>query len=414
MADKKLIDVGSFEVERARLTNFDGTKNLEIGMLITDVVMSESIHSSYITADFTLYDTHALLDEFPIIGEEFLEFTYTDYFENKVTEKFHVVRVDEIVPDVKSESQSFVLRCMSQGFVLSEGVMIRMSLSGLISDLVQSLHSEYFSNKQIDIEPTDTTQNFVIPAYTPIETINFLARKAFSATSKSSNYFFFENRQKYVFKTYEQMLKDAVKLPDRNTFYFGETNVDIRERKILMNHALKLRFKSRFNLIDEMRTGAMVSEVVRIDPATKSFDVKVYDHGDEFGSYEHMDSKAKNYHTTNFRNKYFSKENPTNLFLTFEDSTRTDLRYSEIIPARNSTNFYLNKNVLEMEIHGCNDLFAGSIINLVIPEMKFVNGEKSIHPNLSGRYMIESIIHTMEQKQWRMTVRIIKDSFTNG
>jgi hypothetical protein len=414
MAEKKLIDIGSFEVERARLTNFDGSKSLEIGMLITDVMMAESIHMSYITADFTIYDTHALLDEFPIIGEEFLEFTYTDYFENKITEKFHVVGVDEIIPDEKSESQSFVLRCMSTGFVLSEGKMIRMSLSGLVSDLVQSLHSEYFSNKKIDIEPTDTTQNFVIPAYTPIETINFLARKAFSASSKSSNYMFFENRNQYVFKTHEQIFKDAEVLPARNTFYYGETNVDVRDRQILMNHALRLRFKQRFNLIDEMRSGAMVSEIVRLDPATKNFDVKIYDHGDEFGSYAHSDKKSKNYHTQSFRNKYFSKENPTNLFMTFEDSTRTDLRYSEIIPNRNSTNYYLNKIVLEMEIHGCNDLFAGSVVNLVIPEMKFVNGDKDIHPNLSGRYMIETISHKMEQKQWKMTVRIIKDSFVNG
>lgn len=416
MTDRKVLDIGMFEIEQATLSNHTGTKTAPIGMLITDIAINESILSASVAADITIYDTHALTDEFPIIGEEMLEIKYTDYFGTTATLRLHVYAIDAVSTDDKSESQAYVLRCLSPDFITSETTRIQQSFRGTISDMVQQVASQYFVSKQIDIEPTDGDRLFVIPSYTPVETMNFFARKALSTTNKSSNFLLFENREKYYFKTHEQIIKDVKdNLPERNTFYFGETKLDITERSTLMNHALKIDPKRRFNLVDELRTGAALVEVIQIDPAMRSFTPVVYDHGDEFGSYEHSDTKAKEYHTPDFRNKYLSKENNVvTTFLTFEPTNEGEYAYSEIIPRRNSTSFYLRKNIIEMEIHGCNDIFAGSVINLVIPEMKFVNGDKEDHPNLSGRYLVETIHHYMSEKKWVMRMILLKDSFVNG
>lgn len=416
MTDRKVLDVGMFEIEQALLSNQTGSKKLQIGQLITDITINESIRSAFVSADITIYDTHALTDEFPIVGEETLVLQYTDYYGKTSTLRLHIYAIDEVATDDKSESQAFVLRCATPDFIISETTRIQQSLRGIISDMVQQVASQYLLSKQIEIEPTDGDRHFVIPSYTPFETINFLARKALSMQNKSSNFLFFENREKYYFKTHEQIFKDVKdNLPERNTFYYGETKMDITQRSELMNHAISLRPVKRFNLVDELRTGAALTEVIQIDPAMRSFTPVIYDHGDEFGSYEHNDAKSKEYHTQEFRNKYLSKENNVvSTFLTFEPTNEGEYSYSEIIPRRNSTSFYLRKNIVEMEIHGCNDIFAGSVVNLVIPEMRYVNGDKDDHPNLSGRYLVEAASHYMSEKKWTMKLILIKDSFVNG
>lgn len=416
MSESKVLDVGMFEIEQAALSNQDGSKKVDIAMLITDIAIAESMMSAYVSADITIYDTHALADEFPIVGEESLVIRYVDYFNNRATLNLHVYAIDALDTDDKSESQAFVMRCISPDFITSETTRIQQSFRGTISDMVTQIAGQYLNSKQIDVEPTDGDRQFVIPSFTPVETINFLARKAYSAENKSSNFIFFENREKYAFKTHEQLIKDVKgNLPERNTFYYGETKLNITERSILMNHALRLKPKKRFNLVEELRTGAALTEVIRIDPATRSFTPVIYDHADEFSSYEHSDAKAKEYHSSEFRNKYLSKENNVvNTFLTFEPTNEGDYSYSEIIPRRNSTSYYLKAVVLEMEIHGCNDIFAGSVVNLIIPEMKFVNGDKDSHPNLSGRYLVSTIQHHMAEKKWTMRLGLVKDSFVNG
>jgi len=415
MSESKVIDIGMFEITKAVLSNSDKSKQNEIGMLITDIMVNESIYSSYVGVDIMIYDTHALSDEFPIVGEETIELTILDYYAKPMTYNLHVYAINEIAPDDKSDSQSYLLHCMTSDFMVSETTRIQQSMSGTVSEMVKTVHDQYLKSKEIDIEATDSHRQFVIPSFTPVETINFLARKAFSATNKSCNFMFFENREKYVFKTHEQIFKDAGELPKRNTFYYGETKLDVNERSELMNHAIMMKPKRRFNLIDTVRKGAMISEVVRIDPGTRSFTSTIYDHGDEFANYQHSDAKSKEYHTADFRSKYLSKENNVvNTFLTFEESNEGERAYAEIIPRRNSTAFYLRSNAMEMEINGCNDIFAGSVLNLIIPEMKFKNGDKDNHPNISGRYLVETINHTMSEKKWSMRLTMIKDSFVNG
>jgi hypothetical protein len=404
-----------FEIDKAILT--DGTKKKQqgIGNLIAEISILESIYSAYVAVDVMIYDTFALTDEFPIRGEETLEIHYTDYFSKTSVLNLHVYAIDAVAPDDKSDSQSYILHCLSADFMTNETTRIQQSFNGTISDMVTTVSGMYLVSKQIDIEPTDGNRRFVIPSFTPVETLQFFSRKAQSQSNKSSNYLFFENREKVYFKTHEQILKDNENLPERNTFYYGQTKLDVTERNKLMNHAQTLKPKNRFNTVNTVRRGAMVTEVFRIDPATRSFTNTVYDHGDEFGSYQHMDRKSKEYHSSDFRSKYLSKENNVvNTFLTFEESNEDQHNYSEIIPRRNSTSFYLGSNVMEIEIYGCNDIFAGSVINLVIPEMKYTNSEKNIHPNLSGRYLVESISHLMAEKQWKMTLQLIKDSFVDG
>lgn len=415
MADRKLIDIGSFEVEKAIMKDASGSKELNIAMLITEIMINESIYAQYVGVNLMIYDTFALTDEFPIVGEETIDIVYKDYFDKTMEMSLHVVGIDEVATDDKSESQSYILRCMTTDFIVSETTRIQQSFTGSVSQIAKTVYDEYFKNKELDLEETDGERKFVIPSYTPVETMLFLAKKANSMTNKSSNFLFFENREKFFFKTHEQILKDAAELPERNTFHYGENNMDVTERKVLMNHAISLKPRKRFDLISTFRTGAALTEVIRIDPATRSFTPEIYDHGDEFDSFEHMDPKSKNYHSQEFRDKYLSKENNVvNTFMTFEESNEDEKYYSEIIPRRNSTSFYLKGNIVEMEIHGCNDIFAGSIINLEIPEMKFINGEKKTHPNLAGRYMVESIQHTMAEKQWKMRLRMVKDSFVDG
>lgn len=409
----KKIDVGIYEIFKATLENPYTKKKAQIGQLITDITIRESILNSYLSADLTIFDTSGIIDEFPIIGEEIFTLTYGDYFGKKMTHVFHVYSVDQVKADTKSESQSFVLHLISMEFFKSESCVIRKFMAGALSNIVNDIFENYVGEK-IDCDESDAEQEIIIPALTPFETVNFLLKKSYSSVYNSSAFFFYQNRKGFFYRVYESLIEKQLGLiNERKIFTYGEPRLDIVEKKRSMNDIININFLTRFNTVNELRSGAMISNVLKLDIATKSFEENTYKHFENEDKYIHTDKRFKKNHTDSFINEYLSDNNVVNTFMTFEDSNMKNLKYSEILPMRNSSLFYLNKLCADIEIFGANDIFAGDLINLNIKEMKYVNNEKKYHPNLSGNYLVESIEHRMIDRNWIMKVRLLKDAFVN-
>ena len=101
------------------------------------------------------------------------------------------------------------------------------------------------------------------------------------------------------------------------------------------------------------------------------------------------------------------------IFKDFEPERR---QYKYIIGPRFSNYYYLNAFTAKIEIYGRNDLFAGDVINLQMPQFEDTTGNKgkSLHQSLSGYWLIQDIMHSLTNNVYKCQLTISKDLAKRG
>jgi hypothetical protein len=417
------VSIGKYEIVSCFLKKWDGSNEKNIANLITEFAFTESIEDQAVNGYIIVLDAVGLIDTYPVIGEEILEIKYKDTYENEKSGKYHIYRMDNNQFDFQGQKQAYILKFHSLDFIRSESLEIRKSYRGEISQSVQDIFDEYFDKggKELDKEDTTNEATVVVPAMTPWQTINLFTKKAYSDESQSSNFVFFENRDKFHFKTYEKLFEEGrTNVDEKKTFRYYDPRVDSSDRvRANMQSIRDFRLLSRFDLVGELRSGSMLNETIVLDLATKTFEEIVYKHNDEFSNYEHTDTRTKDYHTSDFIENYFHEEdNLRKSFVVFDDTTLEPLgnetKYSDILPRRVATSYYMGQIVMNGKMYGRNDIVAGDVIKLELPKFRFSSEDDSTNENLSGYWLIKTINHTMKENVWEMDVTLIKDSYKDG
>ena len=403
------IEPGGYIIKKAELSNFDGSKVLQIGDLIDSIEIEENIVNVCISATISIIDSTNLIDSFPIIGEEILKLEIEDFFGKLQEYDFHIYSVDNLVTNDPGTLQVYVLKLFSKDFIKTEAFEINQSYRGKLSDSVKSIYDERFiSGKTIEIEETIGEHTVVVPSLTPIETILLMASKSLSDVYKSSNYLFFERKDKYFYGTHEKLFDEGQETEKK--YFYGTVNADLESKPAQMRTIQSFSLNKRFNLLNEMRSGAAVSRVIKLDLATKTYENIDYKHYEKVDDYKHTDSVIRDYHTTRFNEEFFAKENITNEYLVYQDSTRQDQFYQDITSQRYSTSYYLNAISMYIQLFGENDLIIGDMIRLELKDLSAANDVKDSHKTLSGLYMISNIKSVYDGDRWTMTVGLLKDS----
>jgi hypothetical protein len=177
-----------------------------------------------------------------------------------------------------------------------------------------------------------------------------------------------------------------------------------------MSNILNISFPRRLDTLKEIQYGAMGSKTVRVDILQKQYEYFEFDYKNNYERYTHLDNDISFLHTEKFMEKYFDSENNKVVSDMFFDSLdRPTLYYKEIIPHRRSSSFFLNSIICEAEIYGRNDLFAGDVLRLNLPEYINTTDEKRTHRSLSGYWLVNQIIHILEGKEYKCRVSLSKD-----
>jgi len=204
------IEPGGYIIKNCELSNYDGTKKIIIGDMITNMEIQEDISKVSIHGLLTIEDATNIIDSFPLLGEEQLVLEIEDFYKQTTTYNFHIYAVDTLVTNDLGTAQFYVMRMFSKDYIKSESVEISFPYKGKISEIVKSIYDEYFiSKKTIEIEDTVGENIIVVPNLTPIETMMMMATKSFSDVYKSSNFMFFERKDKYFFGTHEKLFEDG-------------------------------------------------------------------------------------------------------------------------------------------------------------------------------------------------------------
>ena len=423
MSDKDSFDVGFYTIESATIERFTrDLKPFDISNYISTLSFTESIHSPILYGEMQIVDASGILDNFPLLGEEIFTLTYTDWFGKSIIQEFIIYGMSDGIPTTQTNEFYYTLKFVSPQHIKSSTISIQKSYTGSITDIAQLIFDEYLvdetfinSANELEIEDTTGVQTLVIPAMQPIQAMDFLRRRSFSADNKSSNFYFFQSRDKFKFVTHEKLIQDKMKTAPIYNYDPALLVENIENRSSGMLNLNSFVLRKRFNTMDEINSGSMVMDVIEVDILNKQYLHNIYRYKDKYTDYQHTDVNVRFSHTDPFVETYFSDDNVMKSSMIFTDFERASQNYKEIIGNRFANHNKLMSIEAEVEIFGRNDLFAGDLIYLNLPKFE----EKSEirnkqHETLSGNWIVTQIQHIFADTKYKSKLTISKDLVRSG
>jgi hypothetical protein len=303
-----------------------------------------------------------------------------------------------------------------------------------ISDMVSAIFREYYYDnenagkykKRIYIEETTGQYTIAIPNLKPEEALQFLAKKAYSSTSKSSTFFFFETRDAYYFYTHEGLkAKFGAELTTDLIYEYNNGPNDNtpagQERAKQIISQTKL---SPVNTSDHIKKEAYLKNISEMDILNRSIRRYSYDYSDFYSNYNNIDNlrlnnseafisaiKKNNFEDT-FVFKDYAKagENQTGIAEPVENH-RPDPYYVETYSTKPVFFHWFLSNKMEGRITGRKNLHPGQIINVKIPEFSvnhMVVSSENVDIDNSGPQIIVDMTHSIKGNAWETKINFTK------
>lgn len=436
MPNTSLSYPGQVSFEYLKLISSQGIV-VDLNDYLVEINIFEDIFSNFLHGQIMLSDSRNLIAKMPLIGDEYLLVKFeTPTLGVSIEKVFRVYSIDNIVTVRDNNTKTYVLNFASIEAFNDAVVSVFKPYSGLVSDVAGAIFTEFlespskpkFEDRSITLDESETTSlfvepsknkiKFISPGWTPAKCINWLASKAIPEDGGAPDYLFWETTSKgFAFSSIERLTKNYIesKLVDGNYYYVpaGALNVgDIIEKLFLVESFEVVRF------IDNLRNyhnGYFGSGLGTFDLKKKAYTLHDYNHVANYSSFKHFGDESAlapfsvNTPHNSDQNIKFYPINP-NLF------SGQNENYTEVMPEiygkRLSRLNELNNFKVNITVPGRTDMFAGAIVNFVMPDATVKNQvtEDVRDPILSGIYLVSAIRHKINFRTHMMVMELVKDS----
>lgn len=421
---------GAFTLDSFKVSKLDGSKSVDIRLIIHAFNIVESMSAGSIRGTAIVYDSGDLVTTFPLLGEELVEITYTDYYGTKRTEMMFLYGIADVgyASDTSGSMTKYTLSFASLPKVLSENVRVQKTYkpntvdnASKISEYVKLVFDEHYKKpveelgktpKNIVIESTDGSQGYVIPRLTPEQTMHFFARKAYSAASDTQSFRFFESREMFFFTTNEYMIErldpnagrpidgpgGGVNIPSEKTIVPVFTRNYAPDRGAnrqlsAMTELLSIDFSAKVNTVEDINKGAYKKAAYEIDVLNGTITKTEYDHAQTF-----KEENQKLVHESKFVDERVSKEKErfiikdyASIGATQGTEVRNEMYYSSVYNIKPTIFYHYERNKITATIYGRNKIFAGSVIEIKLAEATSKTDSVKPDNERSGKYIVESV-----------------------
>lgn len=453
--------VGSIDNFTAVLKNFDSSRAIDITSLIIDVAIYEDIFSETVFGSASIRDGINLLNGisnvseeqkvFPIVGEEFIEFSYNVTGSDRVDRRFFVYSVKNVDIEDSFNVRTYSLDFVSEEHLIDSTFLIQRGYKDHLSSMAEDILKKDLSvdqeipfakrKKNITIQKTRGKQDIVIPNLSPIESLNFLARRSISEEKyNSGTYLFFENKRGFNFCDIEFLISEGKKRLNGNVkrYKYTYSNSNINDDVSLSDpnsngfkNFFSLKQKHKFDTIEKLLGGYFASEMIVYDVLnrrvrTKNFGfLETYKDSNVLGS-ETGGSYPENtldfIKTVNPDSEKFmgifslkkTKQKHTRQFLIPYDSSKPDTFLDEIYTNRASYLTRLKQNMFTAECAGDSEITAGDVILLNFPQITGSTGatnKESDDSYLSGYFLITAIQEKITPDSYVATYDLLKNGY---
>lgn len=444
-------------------------RDLDVTGLIPALSLNSSINSETMYGTARVIDSSGLLENIPLRGEEQIIFEIADskiindsggLQEGLATTPYSFVgfvyKIDNVVSKDTNDAVFYDIHFISyQSFKAGTYNITRSYRDLAISDIAKSVFNDYFDSKEhtfIDasqrkpfiVEETSGRARCIIPRMRPEEAMQFLTKRAYSAdTSPSCTYRFFESSRGYQFVTDEHLFRLAEDDPTRVfNFTFLDAIPNTPDQfDVQLNNLESIENEKRVNSLDDLYNGAYRNKVIEIDILRRQTNLLNDD-----GQYDYIKERRKYFDVKKFQTiqdrhtRTFVESNHRSsqdgsrdediqkkfVVVTNYDRNRddadtdktlpADTHYAEIISNRQAYSKHIESITVNSVGPGRLDITAGDIIDLEVKKFQFADesdaGSFESNKHLSGKYIVKSVSHVMEQEEMKNYYTMIKKDWS--
>jgi hypothetical protein len=398
------------------------------------------MNSPFISGFAIINESANMLEDVPLIGEEEIELTYTDFYGESATHKFFLYAIEDIGPasSTNDRMMKYTVRFCSVSKLQGDQRSIRKSYNNTkISDIVEDIYNTFIVtdnkdyDKPIDIEETEGEQSLVIPNLRSDAAMQFLSRRAYSSKNNTSLYRFFETREKYYFCTPEYLVNKYGDIEEEiegeiNPLYFIYNTVEDNTgagQRIAQQSVNDFGYGTKVDTFRDMKEGMYRRTITELDPTTRTQIKRDYDYSSEVGDKE-FPSKVKLTHRQNFLDKYMgASTQPESYLLTDfpqigQSTGKLNMKkpyqhFYENYTAKPVVDYHFGVNSISMEINGRIELYPGRVVNLELYKMSnTVSGNREIDHERSGKYLVTDMVSSFAGDSFKQQIVITKGGLT--
>ena len=143
--------------DKIMLYNFNRSKSQNILNLVNHIDVYESLLNNTLSADIGISEGIELLNNFPMNGEEFIEFSIETPSRKTITYSFFVESIESITTSDNSMIKNYVLRCVTQDFLTNSFQLYskRYRDLGYDESITQVIRQDLKSGKDLKVEKTN-------------------------------------------------------------------------------------------------------------------------------------------------------------------------------------------------------------------------------------------------------------------
>jgi len=389
----------------------------------------ESIFS-IISGRITMVDTKNLPANLPIVGDEIVTIKITD----GVNTEEHRLRCYSITDRVSINHNTIKYTmhlCSEEMFADS---FVRVSKSYYLSKLETNVRDilgdvNYLnSNKPAIIADTEEDQCIVIPTWSPLHAINWMASRARSNETqyKGGNFVFYETMSGFrwvplenLYNSDENKVYGRIIYDPMRPLQSGTTQYDERTRTDVMSFMQWEKVKS-FNVLDNAKEGMYGNTVKVIDIIERRFDDYTFDYNQSFYDHQHLKGingiNAKPLNGSFSGQQSFFPEAHLRVGIKhkglFNAEPEGNSKIDEWMPPKISQMQQMENHVIKGTLPGHIGLEAGMIIDFDMPnpENRASNTNPGPDPAYSGEYLVTHVRRSYQRESFTMTIQMMKDS----
>ena len=438
--------VNTSDVKIKTLQIHSATGSYDLSPHFVELNVYENLYASSITSNITLIDSVNLPYNLALVGQEVLDVNISLSGFDTGADKEHLISITPPPMHVntlnnriynKPKGQAYTLSMISEHFMSSIHSKVSKSYFDMtIAEMVEDIYLTYLDDRTesekknnirgLFVEETGRTERFIIPNLSPIDAINWLAKRAVQDNGFGVNYLFFETINGSRFVSLNYLIEDKKPL---FKFVYRPRVDDPSGVEHLSAGIIKIdkfAFIKQFNRAELIKRGVYSSKLITHDIVTKTIEEHDYDGYSQWEEIYHLgkypplsdsDIDTKSAGVTrvshappgaiDFPNdsKRMSGQVDGNVeFYPKHDnmySQSTNDSYDNEVELwrqrrKNHAGIHDGLNIL-IEINGISGLRVGNIVELELPspETSEIDGSSDIIYDkfLSGNYMVTAIQH---------------------
>lgn len=391
---------------------------IDIKEMIGEISIQESVLSASLYCSVVLQDIgQNLIGSIPLMGQEKIEM--------KVSAgniswdlKFYVYSIDGRT--MQEKNQAYVLHCCSIEALINESKRYSERLDGVKAEEFLEEKLSEISNKKFIKDESLHNYNMYLPNWRLFDTaIWFRSRTVSTAYKDSVGYLFWEGFDGYHFQSIDGLFKKDPYPRIGKKYSFAQGNTPSSGDKFRIG---KFASPKAFNVFDDARSGSFAHDACYLDINHRTYRIFRTTADDFWDESNHLGNLKP------YRSDGPVKFNQGAGRMVYRPTTiNTFGKWKEDQPIDETNNideankmyekaiyrfYFLEYNKLDIAVPGDLDIRAGNIIEITMPSpAKNDRGDIESDNRLSGKYLVNSVTHTLNRDKLSTRITLTRDSF---